>query len=981
MSQSNLMKEVMFCRDKHDENILIQLFPYDYSESDLLIFVTKLMKVTNQGFLVQDRKHQNKTHKQCLIGSEYIDWLMKNTSIASEEENIRRRLTLKFFCQTLLEIGVIKHVTERKNEFKDDLYFFQLVNLTSNQILKNYEDLKSIVLLLNSNEKLKELIFIFISNLDLKDKNIHFKKHKFTFIGSEVVNFLSKYFDISRCLSMKICDFIRQLGIFKHITDEQNFFADEFVYYSLSEDCFDFFEKEIDTYKLSNEEELKNWIKKLEKNFESTQEFTTIPNLYRNLKKKDLHDMPPLLKANLQYLLLKKQSKYLYEHDLNIFIGNWCLSNSSILEEESLNNFLQKHEFDADIYAIGIQEIDSNAKSFVKESKSNITSRIDEMFDLNDYKKIETYQIHGIYNMIYIKNELMNHFKDSMIIFSGIGKLGSRSKGALGVRFSIDRNSFCFVSGYVSSHTKLLQIKNQNLTELMSKIVFDNAVEKLQMNDHDFVFFYGNFNYGISLKNEDIMNLIEKKDFKTIAEKDDLYIEKKNSKILTTFEEANLNFCPNFIDKKQTSYSDRIFWLKNKDLELNQLEYKSLENFKSSNYQPIISTFKTKILLKNYEKYDNLRNELIHEILSSKRDKKILYEVISKFPSIYINLDEEDKESQEIRKFLKYDVIEYKNSTDDVWTTADCYLFSDILLIKDTISSDEIEQDEISSVYCHLIFADLLQYDQEEKCFALKFLDEKYSFKNISKEWIYSINNNIESERKKLIKKDENLNDLLTKKKNINKKRNTEVDELNQIIGEYEEIFKNLLQKDDDLDELFLFYLREDSAFLPYYQQQIDQERDSDYDSDDESDDDNFKFLDEYLNDLKLIKDTSLTIEKKKSMKDELRLILDYKIDKKNSLSSSFELNSKDFSPRSARSPRLNLNPNSWSPRSKSKVSPAPLSPKVIRTPTTPRSNPNSNTSTPKSPRLNRRLSVRDKIQNIEKMVSSKSKSVIQKYF
>ena len=683
------------------------------------------------------------------------------------------------------------------------------------------------------------------------------------------------------------------------------------------------------------------------------------------------------MKANLQYLLLKKQSKYLYEHDLTIFIGNWCLNNSIINEEDSMNQFIKKHEFEADIYAIGIQELDSNSKSFIKESKSNISTRFDDLFDSKNFKKIETYQTHGIYNMIYIKNDLMKHFKDSMVIFSGIGKLGSRNKGAVGIRFSIDRNSFCFVSGYISSSTKLIHIKNQNLNELMNKIVFDNAIEKLHMNDHDFVFLYGNFNYSIDLKNEDILNFIEKKDFESIFEKDELTKEKKDSKILSSFEESTLNFLPTFIDKKQISYSDRIFWLKNKDLELNQTEYCSLDNFKSSNYQPIISTFKTKISLKNPEEYDNLRTELIQEILSSKKDKKILYEVITNFPSIYINLDEENKVSQETRRFIKYDILEYKNSNDDVWTTADCYLFSDILLIKDTISSDEIQQDEISSVYCHLIFANLLQFEKKDECHYLYFLDEKYSFKNLPKEWIYSINNNIENERNKLFKKDENLNDLLIKKKEINKKRNQEVNELNQIFNEYEEKFKSLLEKDDDLDDLFLFYLRDDNAFLPYYQEQFDQERDSDYDSDLSDDDEEFKCLDEYLSQIEFIKDTSFAYEKKKSMREELRLILDYKIDKKNSLSSSFELNSKDFSPRTPKSPR---NVMSWSPR-KSKITPSPLSPKQNGGSTTPRSNPNSGVSTPKSPRSNRRLSVKDKIQNIEQFVSSKSKSMMQKYF
>jgi hypothetical protein len=88
-------------RDKHAEKILQFLFPYDYDTKDLCDFVSKLNKTTKNGFLVQDRKQSTfSTLKSCMVGSECIDWMMKNTTIASSEENLRRRLTLKFFCQS-----------------------------------------------------------------------------------------------------------------------------------------------------------------------------------------------------------------------------------------------------------------------------------------------------------------------------------------------------------------------------------------------------------------------------------------------------------------------------------------------------------------------------------------------------------------------------------------------------------------------------------------------------------------------------------------------------------------------------------------------------------------------------------------------------------------------------------------------------------------------------------------------------------------
>jgi hypothetical protein len=68
-------------------------------------------------------------------------------------------------------------------------------------------------------------------------------------------------------------------------------------------------------------------------------------------------------------------------------------------------------------------------KSFVKDvSKSNWSKKIDELFDPKEFKKIEGNQTNGLYNNIYIKIELMDHFKDLMILVTGLGKMGSRNK-------------------------------------------------------------------------------------------------------------------------------------------------------------------------------------------------------------------------------------------------------------------------------------------------------------------------------------------------------------------------------------------------------------------------------------------------------------------------------------------------------------------------------------------------------------------------
>jgi hypothetical protein len=444
------------------------------------------------------------------------------------------------------------------------------------------------------------------------------------------------------------------------------------------------------------------------------------------------------------------------------------------------------------------------------------------------------------------------------------------------------------------------------------------------MNDHDFVFFYGNLNYPIDLKFENSVNSIKEKNFKLLYEKDQLSTERKDLRILHGFNESEIKFQPSYFDmedkKKTPSFSDRIFWLKNKNLELNQTSYDCLGGFEnSSDYLPVVSTFQTKILLKNFQNYQTVKNDLVDEIISSKKEKKFFDDIIQKFPLLKM---------ESFRYFIKHDILEFKKYQEDDWITANCFLFSDILLIKDTISDDN---DEDSCIYCHLSLCEQCKIDEERNYFSIDFLDEFFYFKlSNSKNWVYSINNCIENEKKKLQEDDQsignNLKEILEEKKKINKQRKDEIQEMNELLEQYEEIFEDLLQQDDQVDYLFLDLLRNDSKFLLYYYPNP---------------------LDSMLSSIQEIEQLS-TVKQKKTMKQSIKLILDYKIEKKSF--KDIELGSPRNSPKS---PGRKNWMGSFSPRFKDQSSPV-----------TPRT---------------RRTSVRDQIQNIEKIVSNTKKQIFKK--
>ena len=78
------------------EELLNKLFPYNFKETELLTCIEKIFD-KNTGFLVKDRKYRLKTYKQCVLGSECVSWIIKNTNFDESKETFRKRQTAKFF--------------------------------------------------------------------------------------------------------------------------------------------------------------------------------------------------------------------------------------------------------------------------------------------------------------------------------------------------------------------------------------------------------------------------------------------------------------------------------------------------------------------------------------------------------------------------------------------------------------------------------------------------------------------------------------------------------------------------------------------------------------------------------------------------------------------------------------------------------------------------------------------------------------------
>lgn len=274
----------------------------------------------------------------------------------------------------------------------------------------------------------------------------------------------------------------------------------------------------------------------------------------------------------------------------------------------SLNNLLHGKEISSDIIAIGLQEIvDLNAKKMMQSLTldDDTCMKWDDTIhnELNHskkhkYIKLRSVRLMGILLLIYTKKDLKSEIHDVLENKCGSGLFGiAPNKGAVGVRFEIYNTSICFICAHLAAHKENIEGRNDNYNKIMAKMTFNrnsqfsddadvkenecmpclssNAdADTLTIGCHDFVLFFGDLNYRMDYKMEEIESvytMIEQKMYTQLFAMDQLNGQRLQRNAFDGFEEYEIAFAPTYKfeqggngydQKKQRmpAWCDRILW-------------------------------------------------------------------------------------------------------------------------------------------------------------------------------------------------------------------------------------------------------------------------------------------------------------------------------------------------------------------------------------------------------------------------------------
>ncbi|XP_031251414.1 LOW QUALITY PROTEIN: type IV inositol polyphosphate 5-phosphatase 3 [Pistacia vera] len=230
----------------------------------------------------------------------------------------------------------------------------------------------------------------------------------------------------------------------------------------------------------------------------------------------------------------------------------------------------------------------------------------------SSYVRIVSKQMVGIFLTIWVRRSLRRHIQNVRVSTVGVGVMGYiGNKGSISVSMSIHQTLFCFICTHLTSGEKEgdEQKRNADVYEIHRRTRFYSQSEiglPKSIFDHEKMIWLGDLNYRINLPYEKTRELISKKDWSKLMEKDQLIRELRRGRPFDGWSEGTLNFPPTYkydvnsgkycgedpkAGRRTPAWCDRILSY-GKGMRL--LKYRRAE-LKMSDHRPVTATYMAEV--------------------------------------------------------------------------------------------------------------------------------------------------------------------------------------------------------------------------------------------------------------------------------------------------------------------------------------------------------------------------------------------------
>ncbi|KAK4800613.1 hypothetical protein SAY86_021100 [Trapa natans] len=218
-------------------------------------------------------------------------------------------------------------------------------------------------------------------------------------------------------------------------------------------------------------------------------------------------------------------------------------------------------------------------------------------------------QMVGLFMCVWVKEDLRSHISSLKVSCVGRGIMHCLgNKGSISISMKLHQTSFCFVCTHLASGEKEGDElrRNSDVVEILKKTKFCTASSRSpgSILNHDKVIWLGDLNYRLASSCSYTKELLKKKDWQALLEKDQLRIEQKAGRVFEGWEEGRIQFAPTYKylsnsdnytvqkskskEKRRTpAWCDRILW---RGEGMKQIWYARGES-RFSDHRPVYSLF------------------------------------------------------------------------------------------------------------------------------------------------------------------------------------------------------------------------------------------------------------------------------------------------------------------------------------------------------------------------------------------------------
>ncbi|XP_030837928.1 phosphatidylinositol 3,4,5-trisphosphate 5-phosphatase 2B isoform X1 [Strongylocentrotus purpuratus] len=322
----------------------------------------------------------------------------------------------------------------------------------------------------------------------------------------------------------------------------------------------------------------------------------------------------------LQYMKMV-HSKSKEVDQISVFIGTWnmgdapppnCITTWLTCQGDGKTRDSRLVYMPHDLYVIGTQESTLSERDWVNRLKVEIQN-ICRVPGEKEYSVVTVCSLWGIRIAVLVKPEhqdRISHVRESSVKTGIANALGN--KGAVGVSFSFNGTSFCFVNCHLTSGTEKCTRRNNNFHDILRGLSLGaKGLSLFDLNNQfHHIFWLGDLNYRIDWNVQEILTNIKSGHYEVLFNHDQLKIEKDQGKVFVAFEEDDITFPPTYryelghrstyaykkikktgIRINQPSWCDRVLWKSYPDTHIINTTYGCTTDIVSSDHSPVFSTF------------------------------------------------------------------------------------------------------------------------------------------------------------------------------------------------------------------------------------------------------------------------------------------------------------------------------------------------------------------------------------------------------